>query len=126
MKQFGRHDAIGDNFLVVIDVVDKQIQRFDSLFETTLDRLPIIGLDDPRYDIKRKNPLGPLVATVNGKGNPHLQQCRLRSLLPTMQIPGGEILNSMDQRLGGRARKARCLKQFIKESVRLIAVKLHR
>ena len=45
----GGNDAVLEDLLVVVDVVDEQVQRVDALLEAALDRSPIRAAgDDPR------------------------------------------------------------------------------
>ena len=54
------NDAVLDDLLVVIDVVEEQIQRGDPLHQTVLDGLPFVGRDDPGHRVEGKNALGAL------------------------------------------------------------------
>ena len=63
------NDAVAQNVLRVIDVVQKQIERGDSLHETALDQFPFVGRDDARNQIERKNPFRSLIVVVDGEGD---------------------------------------------------------
>ena len=56
-------------FCVVIDVVQKQIQRRDSLDESAFDQVPFLRGNDARHEIERENAFGPLVVVVDGEGD---------------------------------------------------------
>ena len=64
-----RDHAVAQNVLRVIDVVQKQIQRRDSLDESALDEFPFFRGNDARHEIERENALGPLVVVVDREGD---------------------------------------------------------
>ena len=53
----------------MINVVEKQVQRRDSLDESALDLVPFLGGNDARQQIERENAFRPLVVVVNREGN---------------------------------------------------------
>jgi len=61
--------AIAQNGLTVIDVVQKKIERGDSLLQTALDLFPFLARNDSRDEIEWKNPLGTLSVAVNREGD---------------------------------------------------------
>ena len=63
------NDTVAKNVLRVIDVVQKQIQRRDSLDESAFDEFPFFRGNDARHEIERKNALGPLVVVVDSKSD---------------------------------------------------------
>src|SRR5438477_11384220 len=64
----GNH-AIAQNRLAVIDVVQEEVERGDSLFQTALDFLPFRGGDNSRNQIEGKNSLGPLRIAINSESD---------------------------------------------------------
>ena len=64
-----RNDAVAQNVLRVIDVVQKQIQRRDSLDEAALDQVPFFRGNDARDEIEWENALRPLVVVVDRKSD---------------------------------------------------------
>ncbi len=56
-------------FCVVINVVQKQIQRRDSLDEAALDQIPFFRGNDARHEVEGKNALRPLVVVVDREGD---------------------------------------------------------
>jgi hypothetical protein len=49
----GRDNAGAHDIAVVIDVVDKQIERLDALPQTCFEALPFAARNDPRDQIER-------------------------------------------------------------------------
>ena len=63
------YNAIFDDFAVVVDVVEEEIQRGDPLSQPALDLFPFRRGDNPGQQIVRKNPLRAFVASVNRECN---------------------------------------------------------
>src|SRR4051794_11233166 len=53
-----RDDAVLDDLLLVINVVQEKIQRDDALREATFEIFPFLGRNNARHEIERKNTLG--------------------------------------------------------------------
>jgi hypothetical protein len=78
----GRNDARTHNVAVVIDVVDKQIERLDALPQPRLQGLPFATRNDARDQIEGNEPFRSGQIAVDCEGDPHAakQQVRLRAL----------------------------------------------
>ena len=66
------NDLILKDLLLVIDVVDKEIQRIDTLLQAPLDPLPFRRLDDARDDVEGENPFRPGTIAVHVERNAHV------------------------------------------------------
>src|ERR1700719_3883106 len=75
VNNFGGNDAITDNFLVVIDIVQEEVQCSDPLTQTALHVFPFRAGDDARNQVERKYPFGPFQIVVNCKGDPLREKC---------------------------------------------------
>ncbi len=98
----GGDDAVLDDLLVVVDVVDEQVQRADPLLEAPLDPVPFGGRHDPGDEIEGKDPLGAGAVAVHVERDPHVQERALGRLLPAQQLAVRHRLDQLDQRPGGR------------------------
>ena len=67
--QFGRHPACAQDFLAMIDVVQKRVNRPDTLFDAFGQPRPLAGRDDPRHDIKGDQALIGLRGAIDVKGD---------------------------------------------------------
>ena len=74
------HDAVFNDFSLMIDIFEEQIQRRDPLSQSALDLFPFRRCDNPGQQIVRKNPLRAFVISVDGKGDPLVEE-RLVSLV---------------------------------------------
>ena len=90
-QPFG-HDAVANDLLIVIEVVDEQVQRVDPLLQTPLDARPLVELDDPRQDVERPDLLGAGRVAVDVEGDAHVQQGQIGRLLPPLELALGERL----------------------------------
>jgi hypothetical protein len=61
------YNAIFDDFAVVVDVVEEEIQRGDPLSQPALDLFPFRRGDNPGQQVVRKNPLR--AVTRQGRGS---------------------------------------------------------
>ena len=79
----GRDDAVLEDLLLVVDVVQEEIERGDALDQSLFDGLPFGVGNDARHEVEREDPLGPLIVIVDREGDatPHEGQVD-RSLLP--------------------------------------------
>jgi hypothetical protein len=68
-----RHDTILENFLLMINVVEKEIQCGDALRQTAFEVFPFLGRNDAWQQIKRENFLraGRIAIDVEGDALPH-------------------------------------------------------
>ena len=63
------HDAVFNDFALVIDIFEEEIQRRDPLRQSALDFFPFRRGDDPGQQIVRKNPLRAFVVSVDRKSD---------------------------------------------------------
>src|SRR6266404_318146 len=81
LKNLPRYDTVFDDFLVVINIIDEQVQCADTLLKPLFNARPFRGRNNPWQDIKRENLLHPRLLAINIEGDAHLQQGSLRCLL---------------------------------------------
>src|SRR5262249_26050807 len=79
--QVQRDDTILEDLLVMVNVVDKDIQRMNALTEPALDRYPFVGRNNPRNNIERKDLFRPRLIAVNIECDAHSEQRLFRGLL---------------------------------------------
>src|SRR5262249_29126451 len=81
-----RHYAVFDDFLRVIDIVDKAIEGLDALLQPALDVSPIGGLDEARNDIEREDAFGPGRLAIDVEGDTQMQQGLFRRSLALQDL----------------------------------------
>ena len=70
-EQRSREDTVGDDLLIVVDVVDEPVQSDEALDETALHPRPLVGLDDAGDDVERPRPIDAGAVGVDGEGDAH-------------------------------------------------------
>ena len=86
MDQMLGDDPVSNDLLVVVDVVDEQIQRFDALAQAGLDAGPLVVADDPRQYVERPDLLDPGLVAVDVEGNAHVAEVQLRGDLAVAEL----------------------------------------
>ena len=64
----GDHPLLHDP-LIMVDIMQKKVQRAQTLLKAPLKQAPLVGGDDTGNQIERHDALGALVAAVNGEGD---------------------------------------------------------
>ena len=104
--QLGRDDPVREDQPVVVDVVDEQVQGPDPLLQPALDPVPLVGGDQPGDRVERDDPLDPLVAAVDGEGDPLMPHHQVGRPVAALQLVGPELAEPVVQRRVVRARPA--------------------
>ena len=68
----GRYDAIDQNFLLVVDIINETIQCETALHKATADFRPISRRNHPRDNIKGPGPVDVFALTIDSKGDTHV------------------------------------------------------
>ena len=81
----GRDDAVLEDLLIVVDVVQEEVERRDALDQPLLDPPPLAVGNDPRHQIKGEDALGSLIVIVDREGDAASHEGQIdRRLLPTV------------------------------------------
>ena len=124
--ELSRHDAVLDDALGVIDVVDEQVERLDALLQALLDGGPVRGADDAGQDVEREDALGPRLVAVHGERNAEVQQVALGRLLPPHQLALRQRNDALQQRRGAATGLSIGEHQFVVEGSGLVGREVHR
>ena len=122
---FGRDDAIFQDLLVVVDIVDEFVQDMDALLEAALDHIPLGGAHDARDQIERKDALGAGSLAIHVERDAHLQQRALGRLLPAGQLSRGERFDIPSQRPCSRPRLSVLTEHLIEEIAGFVVGESH-
>jgi len=82
----GRDDLVVDDMLGLVDIVKKQVEGLNALFQPTLDESPIGSFYNARDDIERENTLRASRIAVDVERDPHLQEGLLSSPLAPQEF----------------------------------------
>src|SRR5205809_1259672 len=111
--QFARHNAIGQNAALMVDVLQKKIERGDALGESALNDMPFIAGNDSRQKIVGENALSSLLVSVNGERNSLVKKRQVRRLLAFSQFFRRQFQQRTEEGLIMRARNTRRGEHFI-------------
>src|SRR5207253_5655275 len=125
-NQIFRNDAIFEDFLVMINIVYKDVQRMDALPEAPLDRRPLIGWNNPRHDVERKDLFGTRVVAINIERDAHAEQSLFGRLLVPAQLCVPDRTNPLQQQARTWARRAVRLEHLIVKISGVVAFKKHK
>jgi len=122
---FFGYDPVLDDFLLVVKIVEEKVQRLNALLQPALNPVPLLGADHARHDIEWENTLGAGGIAVNIEGDSELEQGMLGSSLTTLQFPGRQGLESLDE--GFRLASGRIIrrKHLVEKPIGTVAVKFH-
>ena len=118
------HHAVGDDLLVVVDVVAEGVEGGHPLFQAALDDHPVFRFDDPRHEVEGEDALGGTLGSVDVERDPEVQQRRLGGLLPAQQLALGEVLDPLDEELRSPPGTAPRLENLVVEALGLVLTEL--
>src|SRR5690242_6259079 len=98
-EQLSRYDAVADDLLFVIHVVDELIQRPDSLAQAGLQSCPVGGIDNAGDHIKREDMLVTGFRTGHTKRHPQVEDHTFGSLLTSLELAFRECGNLLQEQL---------------------------
>jgi len=119
------NDAVLEDLLIVIEIVDEQVERVDALLETFLDAAPFGGRHDARDEVERENLLRSGAFAIDFERDAHLEQRAFGGLLAVEQFAVGEALDVFYQGAGGRSGLVVFTEELIEELVHLIVEEAH-
>src|SRR5437867_1000382 len=114
-----------EDFLIMINVINKQIQRLNPMSQTAFDVIPFFCRHNAGNDVEWKYPLRSGGIAINGKGNAHSEERLLRRLLIAPQFTIGKSGNALEQPPGRGPWRAFSRKHFVEKTARIVAVKKH-
>ena len=93
------HAAVADEFLVVVDIVDEQIERSGPLDQPFFDALPLLARDGAREYVKRPGAIDRAVLLViDRERDAHGADRQFRGLLPDRNFGAAEFRQISQQR----------------------------
>src|SRR6266478_7274100 len=120
VDQFPGYDAIRQNSSAVVNVLQKKIQRRDSLGEPTFALPPFVVGTDSGEEIIRKDAHGALVVPVYREGDSLVQKRKVRRLLALAHFLGRQLQKGLEKSLIVRPRNSRGLEHLIVGQVDLV------
>jgi len=118
--------VIFQNFLVVINVIDKEIQRVDALTQPTIDDRPFISSNDPRNDIEWKDLLGAGFIAIDIERDAHSKQRLLGCLLIHPQLAVVQGSDPLKQHACAGSRRPIRLEHLVVKTASVVPVEKHK
>jgi hypothetical protein len=125
LHDLGGDDAVLEDLLIVVDVVDEFVQRMDALPESPFEPVPFLGANDARHEIERKRALGPGSVAVHVEGDPELHQDPLGRLLTPLELTVAQRADRFEEKLRFGPRPARVVEHLVVEPAGVVALDLH-
>ena len=115
----GGHNPVFQHLLIVVNIINKAVKRFNTLFEPKRNFVPFRLQDQPGDDVKRPLPVNvaTLLLCINGKRDPHGPDRHLRSRTPRPKLLVRQFRKSPAKRAGAWPCAARAPDQFVKQVV---------
>ena len=121
-----RDYAVGDDPRVAVNVIQEAVECEDPLREAGLELTPLAGGQDPRQAVDRDDALVRLVVTVDGEGDPLVQERPGDALLDIEQFLGRDLRKRLLQEPAVRARRAAPLEHLVVDGVvEFVPVEVH-
>ncbi len=79
--ELGRNDAVAQDALAVVDVLEEEVERPHALDHAALEHVPLGAGDDPGNEVEREDPLDRVLVPVHGEADALVEE-RLAHLLP--------------------------------------------
>ena len=110
----------------MVEVVEEEVRRVDSLLQAALDAAPLGGGHDARHEVERENLFRAGALSINVEGDAHLKQRTLSGLLAVEQFAFGQALDIPHQRPRRGARLAVLTEPFVEEWAGEVTAKIHK
>ena len=75
--QLRRDDAVAQDMLLMVDIVEQQVDRGDPLRDAALEMLPFVARQDSRDHIERQDPVDRFGFRINRKGDSEIVELRI-------------------------------------------------
>ena len=116
------NDSVFDDFLVMIHIVEKQVERLDALLEAALDPFPLRRLHHARQHVKRPDFFRRGLIAIDVKGDAHMQQGAFSSLLAAVHLSVRQRTDQPRQECCFRPRTPVRQKHFIVKSIGIVII----
>ena len=90
-----RHHAVLDDLTLVVDIMQEQVERGETLAQAALDRRPFAPGDDARDQVVGEDAFGALRAAVDGESNALVEErqvCRALAAVQFVRRQGEKVL----------------------------------
>jgi hypothetical protein len=115
-----RDDAVLQDFLLVINVAQEQVQRRDALREAAFELLPFLGRNDARQQVERENLLRARRIAIDVERDALAQKREVNRLAFVFEFPRRQGLEQLPELPVMRTQLALGIEHFVEKSVVLV------
>ena len=112
-QQLLRKDAVLDDLLIGVDVLDEAVERHHALLQSRLGPFPLRPRDDAREDVEGPGPVDVSTVRIDREGDAHRLDRQLGGEAPRRELRGGETGQVLHQRTGRGPRLSRFLQELV-------------
>ena len=123
--ELARHDAVREDALRVVEVVEEEVERTGALFEAALEHLPLRGRDDPGNHVEREDFFDAVFVAVDVERAAHVEQRAFGRPLAPEHLSVGDGRERADDESATVARLAGRVEHFVVKRCGFVAFKLH-
>ena len=105
LEQFGGEHTVGDDALVVVQVVDEMVDGREALLQAGLDTPPFVSCDDTRDDVERPGTVDATPVGVHRERDALREDVEVGTVLTLLQFglfEGPELFHQHPRRGAGR------------------------
>ena len=100
VEQLAGEHPVGDDALVVVEVVDEAVERDEALHQPALDARPLPRLDDAGDDVERPCPVDAAAVVVHGERDAHREDVGGCGRLASAQLVEVEGVDDREHLVG--------------------------
>ena len=119
-EDFGGKNAVPDDLLLAVDVLDEVVQRRDPLFQAALGLLPFLLRNDARDDVERPRSVEHLAFGINREGDAHDLDCQISRKAAVGEVLLGKAGEIVEQAFRHGTRLAVAFEQLVVHAVAAI------
>ena len=124
-NDLARHDAVVEDPLLVVKIVDEQVQRVNALLKPLLQPEPLSRRDNAWHDVEREDLLHSSLLAIHIERDPHLHQHPLGGRLSPRKLPRRKRFNALHEVSRARAGHLGLRQELVIEAPYLVVGKVH-
>ena len=118
-----RDDAVLDDFLLVINVLEEQVERRDALGQSALNVLPLAGGNDARHEVDGEDALRAARVAIDVEGDALTEEGEVHGMPPAIEFVALKLVEESVEFAVMRQHLATAAEHFIEERLTVVAVK---
>ena len=112
-EDLGREDAVLDDLLLAVQILDEVVQRGDALLQAAFGLLPFLLWNDSRNDVERPGAVDILAFGIDREGDAHDLDRQIGRQAAIGEILLRQALQVLDEATGGGSCEAGVVEEFV-------------